>query len=198
MTREEAIALGVVLATGAAGVALSMRKKRAPATSPASTTTTPQTTSFPNIEYPYGSTQTGSSGTVSYSSDTSTTSTPESAYQPAGSVYTPPPPERGAQQIFDAQGMLKDLGYDPGAQDGRFGKQTRNALNDFQRAYGYPVTSTLTSKAYTQLGDAWDQYQGIGDVQDDPFPVMVRVRAVAPRTPTQPRAQPRARAFRTY
>lgn len=188
MTREEAIALGVVLAVGGAGVALSMRKPKRTTTSTPPLDTTTQTTTFPQIQYPYGSTQTGSSGTVTYSPDTTSTSPPESAFQPAGSVYTPPPPERGNQQIFDAQGMLQDLGYDPGPQDGKFGKQTRNALNDFQKAYGFTQTSTLTSRAYQQLSQAWDEYQGIGDVQDEPLPVMVRLTATrTTRTNTRPK-----------
>ncbi len=60
-------------------------------------------------------------------------------------------PVRGDPTTWRAQRMLEALGYDPRGDDGRFGTDTRNALNDFERDYGLPVTSTLTASSLANL-----------------------------------------------
>jgi peptidoglycan hydrolase-like protein with peptidoglycan-binding domain len=46
-------------------------------------------------------------------------------------------------QIRKAQEQLKASGYDPGPVDGNLGPQTKEALQDFQKARGLPQTGML-------------------------------------------------------
>lgn len=48
------------------------------------------------------------------------------------------------------QGLV-ELGYNPGAPDGMFGPNTRQALMDFQRDNGYPVDGYAGRIMYDQV-----------------------------------------------
>lgn len=53
--------------------------------------------------------------------------------------------------IVKVQEKLKALGYDPGAIDGRPGKQTLQALNDYRRSLGLKPTDTVDRQAVAPL-----------------------------------------------
>ncbi|MFA5145295.1 MAG: peptidoglycan-binding domain-containing protein [Candidatus Omnitrophota bacterium] len=53
-----------------------------------------------------------------------------------------------ARQI---QSALKNAGYDPGHVDGRMGKQTRDAVKEFQRANNLPVTGKVNKGTWALL-----------------------------------------------
>lgn len=53
--------------------------------------------------------------------------------------------------VSQVQKKLKELGYDPGAPDGIWGKKTTNALKRFQEDSGLPVTGRLDEKTREKL-----------------------------------------------
>jgi len=55
-------------------------------------------------------------------------------------------------KVKAAQKALITLGYDPGVADGAWGKASRSALNQFQKAYGFKVTRSLGSGMAEALG----------------------------------------------
>jgi hypothetical protein len=57
------------------------------------------------------------------------------------------------------QNLLSMLGYDPGAVDGVYGEQTREAIKSFQRQEGIPVDGLLSQELLDQLIDALARYQ---------------------------------------
>jgi hypothetical protein len=54
-------------------------------------------------------------------------------------------------KVFQAQKRLKELGYNPGLQDGILGQTTQNALKDFQREHGLYVTGELDPQTIAEL-----------------------------------------------
>jgi peptidoglycan hydrolase-like protein with peptidoglycan-binding domain len=52
---------------------------------------------------------------------------------------------------LQAQRQLKALGYNPGAVDGNFGRQTEAALREYQRAYRLPQTGLLDEATLRSL-----------------------------------------------
>ena len=55
-------------------------------------------------------------------------------------------------RIYQAQQSLAELGYDPGAIDGLWGRNTQNAVEKFQRDNGLEVTGELDSRTVEKLG----------------------------------------------
>jgi hypothetical protein len=53
--------------------------------------------------------------------------------------------------IVKVQERLKSLGYDPGTADGRPGKQTLAALNDYRKSLGLQPTDTVDRQAVAPL-----------------------------------------------
>jgi hypothetical protein len=53
--------------------------------------------------------------------------------------------------IVTVQEKLKSLGYDPGRADGRPGKQTLQALNDYRKSLGLQPTETVDRQAVAPL-----------------------------------------------
>jgi peptidoglycan hydrolase-like protein with peptidoglycan-binding domain len=56
------------------------------------------------------------------------------------------------ETIHQAQNKLKELGYDPGPIDGRWGRKTEAAIKSFQRDKGLPVTGELDQQTKERLG----------------------------------------------
>jgi peptidoglycan hydrolase-like protein with peptidoglycan-binding domain len=56
-----------------------------------------------------------------------------------------------SQDVAEAQQALKAAGFDPGSADGVLGPQTRQAIRDFQRARGVPVTGELDRETQRAL-----------------------------------------------
>jgi len=54
--------------------------------------------------------------------------------------------------IQDVQNALSDSGYDPGDRDGHMGWRTREAIRDFQRDQGLPVTGEVDYETAQRLG----------------------------------------------
>jgi peptidoglycan hydrolase-like protein with peptidoglycan-binding domain len=54
--------------------------------------------------------------------------------------------------IQDAQNALSDQGYDPGAHDGHIGWRTREAIRNFQRDKGLPISGVLDEPTADRLG----------------------------------------------
>ena len=54
-------------------------------------------------------------------------------------------------RIAQIQHALKNFGYDPGAIDGRLGKNTRKAIKEFQIAKGISPTGKIDSRTYFEL-----------------------------------------------
>jgi len=54
--------------------------------------------------------------------------------------------------VSDVQNALTDQGYDPGSRDGHMGWRTREAIRDFQRDQGLPVTGNLDYETAQRLG----------------------------------------------
>jgi peptidoglycan hydrolase-like protein with peptidoglycan-binding domain len=80
-------------------------------------------------------------------------------------------PVRGDPTIWRAQRELAALGYDPLGDDGIFGSRTRTALNDFQRDFGQPVTSSLTSAAMDRLETEYARIAPPGALGEIPTPL---------------------------
>ncbi|MBA3655509.1 MAG: murein L,D-transpeptidase [Actinobacteria bacterium] len=83
---------------------------------------------------------------------TSTTAPPPPAEQP------PPPPtmKRGDRSgdVENVQHRLKYLGYDPGAANGVFGRETEFAVFAFQKTQGVPVTGQVAPEMHRQMANA--------------------------------------------
>jgi spore coat assembly protein SafA len=60
---------------------------------------------------------------------------------------------RGANgpEVGTLQGRLRELGFDPGPQDGIFGRRTHAALQDFQRSQSLPPTGTVGPQTQAAL-----------------------------------------------
>jgi len=73
---------------------------------------------------------------------------PRTKIEPAKPKKEPPDPE-----VRQAQGILRELGYDPGSIDGRMGRKTHEALRQFQRDRDLPETGQVdtATKAALQL-----------------------------------------------
>ena len=54
-------------------------------------------------------------------------------------------------RIAQIQNALKSFGYNPGAIDGRLGKNTRKAIKEFQVAKGVSPTGKIDSRTYFEL-----------------------------------------------
>ena len=57
----------------------------------------------------------------------------------------------GRQKTMDIQRMLRQLGHDPGAIDGLFGKATARAIKSFQSAVGMPATGVISDELVSAL-----------------------------------------------
>lgn len=70
---------------------------------------------------------------------------------------------RGDPAVFMYQLKLRDLGYSPGILDGRFGQNTRNAMQDFLRSMGVSrLPTTMTLAAAQLIEQAWNEQHGTG------------------------------------
>ncbi|MGD8961897.1 MAG: ankyrin repeat domain-containing protein [Desulfobacterales bacterium] len=58
-----------------------------------------------------------------------------------------------SDDVYQAQKKLKELGYDPGAIDGIWGRKTTLAIKRFQREKGLPVTGQLDQQTRAELID---------------------------------------------
>ena len=89
--------------------------------------------------------------------------------------------------VYQAQKVLKERGYNPGALDGLGGKKTEAALRKFQQEKGLPVSGKLDEKTKEGLGikesssssissksSAYEAYQR----SSDPADVLVKRCAV--------------------
>jgi TolA-binding protein len=54
-------------------------------------------------------------------------------------------------QVRQAQERLKEAGFDPGPIDGLLGKQTKEALREYQKAHGLPQTGQLDASTRDSL-----------------------------------------------
>ena len=61
--------------------------------------------------------------------------------------------------VYQAQKTLKELGYDPGAPDGIWGKKTTAAIKSFQRDNGLPMTGKLDAVTKTKLNSRKPSFQ---------------------------------------
>lgn len=61
---------------------------------------------------------------------------------------------RGSPRIFRIQGVLVELGYDPGEQDGEPGSRTRDAVRQFEAERGYPQRGRLDERTLRRLREA--------------------------------------------
>lgn len=59
--------------------------------------------------------------------------------------------ESNNHEVYQVQIKLKELGYDPGASDGIWGKKTTSAIKRFQQDNGLPVTGHLDEKTRAKL-----------------------------------------------
>ncbi len=48
---------------------------------------------------------------------------------------------------------LRNAGYEPGSVDGRMGRQTRQAIKEFQKAHGFAQTGKVDKKTWNVLRD---------------------------------------------
>ncbi len=60
-------------------------------------------------------------------------------------------PQTGAERIKTAQRLLAEIGYEPGLADGNVGKNTRVAINAFQRELNVEVTGKVSDKLIEDL-----------------------------------------------
>ncbi len=61
---------------------------------------------------------------------------------------------RGNPRIFRIQGVLVELGYDPGEQDGEPGSRTRDAVRQFEAERGYSRSGRLDERTLRRLREA--------------------------------------------
>jgi len=61
-----------------------------------------------------------------------------------------------ADQISGAQGRLNNLGYDAGEANGLLTAETQDALSQFQRDYGLPVTGQLDKETAKKIEEVYD------------------------------------------
>lgn len=59
--------------------------------------------------------------------------------------------EANEHEIYQVQKKLVELGYDPGAIDGMWGKKTTSAIRRFQQDNGLPVTGQLDKQTRAEL-----------------------------------------------
>jgi hypothetical protein len=69
---------------------------------------------------------------------------------PRGARSQPPAPRIGTS-IRIAQTALRRLGYDPGPPDNIYGRLTRNAILQFQRAQHLPITGVLDQETWSAI-----------------------------------------------
>jgi peptidoglycan hydrolase-like protein with peptidoglycan-binding domain len=74
---------------------------------------------------------------------------PEKATQPQGQGKRM---QMSAEMVRQVQQQLNDKGHDAGPVDGIFGKRTRKALKDFQKAEGMQPTGKLDAETMAALG----------------------------------------------
>jgi hypothetical protein len=55
-------------------------------------------------------------------------------------AYSYGPPPGGPNLVYDTQAALYRLGYNPGPLDGVYGRQTAEAISEYQYSYRLPVT----------------------------------------------------------
>ncbi len=55
-------------------------------------------------------------------------------------------------EVYQVQKALKSLGYNPGPLDGLWGESTRNAIEQYQRDSGLPITGILDHQTKSKLG----------------------------------------------
>lgn len=72
------------------------------------------------------------------------------------------------QTIYQCQNSLKEIGYDPGSPDGVWGKKTENAIAEFQRDEGLPITGKLDdeTKGKLKLGKLRAHNFSVQEVQE--------------------------------
>jgi peptidoglycan hydrolase-like protein with peptidoglycan-binding domain len=56
--------------------------------------------------------------------------------------------------VRQLQEALKELGYDPGAIDGKFGDRTERAVKDFQRDHGLPADGIVGPITWRNIDEA--------------------------------------------
>lgn len=78
-------------------------------------------------------------------------------YQPVqgSSSYTPDEVQRGDPTVFAYQQRLRDLGYDPGPIDGRYGPITQRAVRDFQADNGLTVDGAMGPRTRAAIDAAY-------------------------------------------
>lgn len=54
-------------------------------------------------------------------------------------------------KVREFQETLKEIGYNPGALDGKLGSITRRALEDFQKDYGLKISGYIDKKTWEEL-----------------------------------------------
>lgn len=62
--------------------------------------------------------------------------------------------------VLMVQGLLKKLGYTPGAIDGIMGKQTQDAIKEFQQDFRLNVTGKVTTSLIKKMKSALNAYPG--------------------------------------
>lgn len=67
-------------------------------------------------------------------------------------LWSPFASAQGDPQIRQAQERLNTAGFDPGPLDGRLGRQTTEALRQYQAAHGMPQTGSLDKATLEALG----------------------------------------------
>lgn len=61
-----------------------------------------------------------------------------------GALLVNSPAVAKVSKVKEAQQILMKLGYDPGSEDGKWGKKTRKALNVFQKSFGFIETKKFS------------------------------------------------------
>ncbi len=72
-----------------------------------------------------------------------------------GPVDIEAPVALSRELVIQIQGMLKELGFDPGTIDGDFGPRTRSAVAGFQRSINAPATGQITEDDQVALAKAY-------------------------------------------
>lgn len=73
---------------------------------------------------------------------------------PAPAPATEPPATTAPMTLREAQQRLAELGYKPGAADGKTGPRTREALKLFQKDNGLPPSGQLDAETMHRLRSA--------------------------------------------